>query len=179
MSRRPEESPASGSSTSSRQVKRKETPSWQSYSLRDSIACRFVQFHSASCLWKYSQQVQCKKYTVLLFCQTYELAKEKFMMCQITQRYKNSTNKVPLLLDSLCKDKVSVNEWNCLSKFRKEIFWEGIVRPGGGCQKILIMLRKYVLVYKKIMIETDLVLSECRKGMFKSVHLSLLYKKIH
>ena len=42
------------------------------------------------------------------------------------------------------------------------------MRPGGGCQKIHIMLRKYVL-YKKIMIETDLVLSECRKGMFKSV----------
>ena len=28
------------------------------------------------------------------------------------------------------------------------------MEPGGGCQKILIMLRKYVL-YKKIMIETD------------------------
>ena len=28
------------------------------------------------------------------------------------------------------------------------------MRPGGGCQKILIVLRKYVL-YKKIMIETD------------------------
>ena len=29
------------------------------------------------------------------------------------------------------------------------------MEPGGGCQKILIMLRKYILVYKKIMIETD------------------------
>ena len=179
MNRRPEESPASGSSTSSRQVKRKETPWWQSYSLRDSIACRFVQFHSASCLWKYSQQVQCKKYTVLLFCQTYEFAKKKYVVLSDNPEIQKIALIRYHLLDSLCKAKVSVNEWNCLSKFRKEIFWEGVVEPGGGCQKILIMLRKYVLVYKKIMIETDLVLSECRKGMFKSVHLSLLYKKIH
>ena len=52
------------------------------------------------------------------------------------------------------------------------------MEPGGGCQKILIMLRKYVL-YKKIMIETDFGAFRMSKSYVQSVHLSLLYKKIH
>jgi len=117
--KRPEESPASGSSTSSRQVKRKENPPWQSYSLQDSIACRFVQFHADSCLWKYSQP-QCKY--ILIFCQTYEFAKKIFMMCQITQRYKKALIRYHPLLRFLLKGSMSVNEWNRLSNFRKKIF---------------------------------------------------------